>query len=336
MKKGFSLVLFVIIFGIIFYLFFGLRKINEETIYVGPLEKIKIATYRGERSSLIYVADEKGFFQKNGLELEILENDSGVKSIESIKNNEVDIGTAAEYPFVNNILDNDNDLKIFAVIDFVKAYEIIANKESGINSVGDLKGKRIGLKKKSQAEFLFGVFLTTNNIEDNEVKIVDLDPSEMKGKLLNNEIDVSVVCDPFTDELKNALNNDFLLWNAQPNRRFYFLALAREEYINNNSELIDKFLKSLIQAEVFIENNKTEAQIIVQDRIKVDLNYLQSVWDKNNFNVTLEQSLILTMEDELRWKNSKEKVSRIEPNFLDYIYLKSLDSLDSDRVTIIR
>jgi len=336
MKNFLSAILFLIIFGITIYLFFGLKKINEETIYSGPIEKIKIAAYKGERSSLIYIADEMGFFLDNGIEVEIIENDSGVKSVKAVRDNEVDIGTAAEYPFVVDVLAEASDLKIIGVIDFVKAYEIIANKNSGISSVDDLRGKRIGLKKGSQAEFLFGVFLTSNNIKEEEVDIIDLDQSQMKEKLLSNEIDATVVCDPFTAESKLALENNYLIWNAQPNRRFYFLSICREEFIDKNPELIKRFLDSLIRAEIFIENNQAVSQNIIQKRIGVDLEYLKKVWEKNNFNVTLEQSLILTLEDESRWKMEKSRISQKEPNYLDYIYINGLSEVDNKRITIIR
>jgi len=335
MKKILLVILASVSIGAIIFLYYNFR-IAEKVQYNGPIEKIKIAAYKGERSSLIYIAKEKGFFQDNGIEVEILDNDSGVRSVQSINNSEVDIATAAEYPLVSDILENENNLKIFGAIDFVKAYEVIANKNSGINSIEDLRGKKIGLKKKSEADFLFGVFLTSHNIADNEVGIIDLEPTNAAEKIANGEIDAAVVCDPYTNILKNYLGNNLADWDVQPNRNFYHLLFAKADYINKNPELVKRFLIALIQAEKYINSHLLDSQLIVERNIGVDLKYLQRVWDKNNFSVSLDQSLVLTMEDESRWRISKEQLNRKSPNYLNYLDFKILDNIDSSRVTIIR
>ena len=39
--------------------------------YVGPFEKITLAAYAGETGALVYVAEDQGYFEENGLEVTI-------------------------------------------------------------------------------------------------------------------------------------------------------------------------------------------------------------------------------------------------------------------------
>ncbi len=74
--------------------------------------------------------------------------------------------------------------------------------------------------------------------------------------------------------------------------------------------------------------------------MKIALNdtdaYVQQVWPENQYTLTLDQSLILTMEDQARWMKINGFTSNPVPNFLNYIYLEGLQAVDPGSVNIIR
>jgi NitT/TauT family transport system substrate-binding protein len=65
--------------------------------------------------------------------------------------------------------------------------------------------------------------------------------------------------------------------------------------------------------------------------------YLEMIWQRYQFSLSLDQSLILAMEDEARWmiKNKLTKETNV-PNFLDYIYEDGLKAVKPETVNIIR
>ena len=61
------------------------------------------------------------------------------------------------------------------------------------------------------------------------------------------------------------------------------------------------------------------------------------VWDEFNFRLVLDQSIIVSLEDEARWAIREELVDKEEvPNYLDFIYINALEDVKPEAVTIIR
>jgi NitT/TauT family transport system substrate-binding protein len=61
------------------------------------------------------------------------------------------------------------------------------------------------------------------------------------------------------------------------------------------------------------------------------------VWHENNFSLSLDQSLIVAMEDDARWmiKNKLTTEKQI-PDFVNYIYVDGLKAVKPEAVKIIR
>jgi NitT/TauT family transport system substrate-binding protein len=307
-------------------------NINKTTNKVN-VENLKVGVFKGEFSSLIYLADEKGFFKDNGLNVELSEYDSGVKAVLALLNKEVDVADGAEFVAVSNI--NGKDLRIFSAINSISnAIRLIAKKDK-IFDVTSLVGKKIGIKSKSQAEFFMGSYLTLNLLKADDIKLIDIDPSAMSGALKNNQLDGVVVWDPFASNIEEMLGADSFVSDVQSGRDFYFLTMTRQEIIKEKPEVLKKFLSALIQAESFAKQHNDQAKEAVKNRLGYDQEYIDKVWPHYGLKVFLPQTLLVTMEDEAKWLGKGAGGSQL-PNYLDFIDYSILGSLDNNRVTIIR
>jgi ABC-type nitrate/sulfonate/bicarbonate transport system substrate-binding protein len=102
-------------------------------------------------------------------------------------------------------------------------------------------------------------------------------------------------------------------------------------------EDITRFLQALAQAEEYASSHPAEAQAIVQRRLNLDAGYMDTVWQQNQFSLSLDQSLVLAMEDEGRWmiQNNLTTETTI-PDFRNYVYTKGLEAVKPGSVNIIR
>ena len=155
--------------------------------YTGPVEKITVAAAEYLTGALIYVAEDQGFFEENGLDVTIKGYGSGKACADALINGEVDISTSAGFVFVSNSFDY-TDLRIFGTVATAQVKELIARKDKGITTMDDLVGKKIGVTRKSGAEFLFGVFLTFNALSYEDV---ELTLRALKQYNVGNEITVA-------------------------------------------------------------------------------------------------------------------------------------------------
>lgn len=96
-------------------------------------------------------------------------------------------------------------------------------------------------------------------------------------------------------------------------------------------------LKATTKAEQFIRENPDESINMISNFIDMDRGSLKGLWKIYDLEVTLDQSLLTTLEDESRWaiKNSLTSATEV-PNYLEYIYLDGLDAVNPDAVGIIR
>lgn len=169
-----------------------------------------------------------------------------------------------------------------------------------------------------------------------DVTLVDLrTPADWVNAVVNGDLDAVATAQPYANSAKDGLGANAVIWPAQSKQPMHALIISSSEWITKNPGLAGRFLKSLLQAEEYTARNPAGAKAIVQERLSLDASYMETVWSQNQYEVSLEQSLILAMEDEARWMISNDLTAeRTVPNFLDFIHTDSLKSIKPGAVRI--
>lgn len=302
--------------------------------YTGPVEIIKVGSYTGEYASLVYVALEKGYFTEEGIDLELKPYQGGIFAMPDLATGVIDIVLANEFAPVVKSFDTP-DLKILASIDQTNSYEFIARRDRGIDSPENLKGKKIGITKKTQSEFFLGTFLTSNDLLLKDVTIIDIKPLDIPAAIESGTIDATLIWPPHTYNIKKNLGANAISWPGQSEQGTYFVLVGTDTLVKERPQTVERVLRALVKAEEFVKNNPQEAQAIVMRRTNVDDLYIKSEWPLNKFSVSLDQSLLLLMENEARWSIANKITDKtIVPNFIDFIYTDALRKVKLDAVTL--
>ena len=313
-----------------------LQSLKSGGVRHPPLEKLIIGSPLQEISALAYIAEKKGFFSDQGLDVTIRDYDSGVTSVKGLLDGEIDIALTAEYVFVSESFDH-SDMKVLAAVADADITEMIARKDRGIHEIGDLRGKKIGVTRKGSAEFVLGTFLTFQGLSLRDVTLVDLPPQALVKGISTGKVDAAITWPPHTLTIKNTLGDKAISWSAQSGHRWYWLAVTTEKAIRDRAPVIRQFLDALLHAERYAKEKEAGAKDIVAKRMSAGNSYISYYWPKHTFAVTLPQGLLLSMEDEARWRIRNSLTFKKEvPNFLRAIHLGSLESLNRGAVTVIR
>ena len=309
---------------------------KEEPSYTGPVEKVTVAAYAGDTGALIYIAENQGYFEKNGLEVTIKGYEAGKLAADALINGKADICTAAGFVFVSNSFDYA-DLRVLGTVATAEVKELVARKDKGITTTDNLRGKKIGVTKKSGGEFLLGTFLTFKGLSRIDVELVDLKPSEIVEAISNGDIDAAFTWDPNVYDIKKKIGDNAISWSGYTvGQNFYFVLITKEDWIKNNPKAAERFMKSLIEAEDYIKDNFEESKEFVKDRFDFESDYMDYSWPKQKFAVILEQAMLITFEDQARWRIENKLTDKTEvPNYLDSLYLDGLMSLKPEAVTVI-
>jgi len=330
---GIVIIVMIVILGIGLYWLIQKQPEQPEQ-YTGSVKKITLAAYAGETGALVYVAEDLGYFKKNGLEVTINDYQSGKAAAAALIAGEANISTSAGFVFVSNSFDYV-DLRVLGTIATAEVKELVARKDKEITTINDLIGKKIGVTKKSGGEFSLATLLTFNGLLLQDVEFVDLKPTEIVAAISNCDIDAAFTWDPNVYNIKKELGDNSISWPG--GRDFHFVLITKEDWIGNNPAAAKRFMKSILEAEEYVKTNSEKSKEFVKARFDYESDYIDYSWPKQEYAVTLEQGMLIAFEDQARWRIKNKLTDATEiPNYLDFIYLDALEKIKPEAVGIIR
>ena len=306
---------------------------NSQAAHSGVSESITIGEFPYETAALIYIAEDEGFFSRNGLNVTLKDYDSTSAAIDGLLNNEVDFSGSTEFTVVRDVFDKEN-IRVIGCIDKFQTTYIIGRRDKGIEGVSDLKGKKIGVHRGGIGEFYLGRFLDLHGISLKDVTITDMPPSQWVLAITNGSVD-ALISGAYIDQIQERLDGKIVLWPAQSSQSGYWVISCRSDWAASHPGQINKLLRSLDQAEEYTTNHPNEAKAIVQRKMNYTERYMATAWPNHQFSLTLDQSLLIAMNDEGRWMiNNNLTTEKTFPYFRDYIYTKGLEEIKPESVNI--
>jgi NitT/TauT family transport system substrate-binding protein len=300
-----------------------------------PLEKVNVASLSGEYYCLIWVADRMGYFRDNGLQVEIKIHESGPACLDELEAGRADIATAAEFPLVARSFSN-SDLRVVAVIDRPTTMELVARRDAGIASPADLRGKRIGTVRYTAPDFALVNFLLYNGLSAEPVDIRYMSPAQVVDNITSGDLDAALMYEPSLYAIKSKLGANAITWPANLGRASFISLISTDSIIKARPAMVQSLLNSLLQAEMFVKSHPGDAAAILQEEMKVDRSYIDYTWPKHKFELSIDQGIIVAMEEEARWMIKSQQVQAANaPNYLDFIYLGAMQAVKPAGITVI-
>jgi len=303
----------------------------------GPPEKVTIAYAIVPEAALAQVAHVKGYLLEEGVEVTPHLHPYGKLALEDVLAGKAEFATVAETPVMFAIMKGEKISIVATIQNSSTGNAIIARKERGVLTPGDLRGKRIAATLGTVSDFFLDAILTAHGISRKDVEVVNLKAEEMANALARGDVDAVSAFSPYTALTRKKLGAGAISFQDRDIYRFTFNVVAMQEFIRKNPEKVRRILRALVRAEDFVRENPAEAQKIVAGFSGIDIAIVRDIWPDTSFTVLLDQPLILALEDESRWAiNSGLTVAEKVPNYLDFIYLDGLKSMKPDAVMILK
>jgi NitT/TauT family transport system substrate-binding protein len=121
--------------------------------------KVKVGWNYHMGNSPAVVADEKGLFKKYGLDAEVKSFASGPAASRALATKEIDLAYVGFLPTYHDMIRTGLSVTVVAKAS-VGLGSILVRKDSGINALKDLKGKKVaGSRKNSGNDVILRAFL---------------------------------------------------------------------------------------------------------------------------------------------------------------------------------
>jgi len=262
--------IFVGIVGVTSLLIVEIMVNSDETTHEN---KIRVAYFPNITHAVPIIGMEKGTFQSqigNNTVIEPMLFDAGPQVIESIFAGSIDIAYVGPGPAINGFLKSENhNVKILSGAASGGA-SFIVHPNSKIASVADFEGKRIAAPQIGNTQDIsLRNYLSENGLKPAEkggsVIVLNIPNPDIYTLFAKGDIDAAWVPEPTATILVQQLDgkrlfNEEELW---PDNRFAsVLLIAREEYVNQNPDVINKWLEAHQQTVNWINSNPEQTRVI--------------------------------------------------------------------------
>jgi ABC-type nitrate/sulfonate/bicarbonate transport system substrate-binding protein len=298
----------------------------------GAADTLRIAATPAPVSLPLYVAQQRGFFADEQLEVAITDCIGGARCLRQLRDDKADLATTSEMPVVLQAFAQP-DVAIIATITHASDnMKLIARRASGVTRSEQLDGRRIGVISGTAAQYLLETHLLNIGIDPRHVAMVPLQAEDTVAALKAGRIDAVAVWEPFGYA---ALHGADAVGLRLPFSAAYiesYNLVVRRALFKHDDQLA-RLLRAIDRAEQFIAARPDEAQAILRHQIKLDQGFVDWVWPALGFRLSLDQSLVTTMEGEARWAQREGHVAGgLRPNVLTLIHAAPLKAVKPDAV----
>ncbi len=305
----------------------------------GPFEKINLGVELSLLPAMVWVAERNGYFQEEGLNVNIKGFDSGRSAMRAMLDDgaELDMVTVAQTPFIFNSFKRDDYAMISMMVFSNNDVKVVGRNDRGIEAPSDLRGKKIGVTKGSTGHYFISLFLTTHGLTLSDIELADFKATELPEALADGQVDAISTWEPNVYKAKKLLGEKAREFLEPDIFREDFYFVVKKDFAGGHPGALKRFLKAMEKAEAFIGGSREEAMTIVSERLAIDRELVASIWSDYSYRLLLDQSILLALEDEARWAMKSGFTDKKEvPNYLNFIYQDALKEVKPGAVTIIR
>ncbi|HLU23589.1 MAG TPA: aliphatic sulfonate ABC transporter substrate-binding protein [Bacillaceae bacterium] len=192
---------------------------------------------------------------------------TGSSIIEALNSGSIDFANAGDMPSLFALAKGSDFQFIASEASAPESEGILVGKDSGINSLADLKGKKVAYNNASIAQYLLVKALATVDLTLEDITPVILTPPDASIAFEKGEVDAWVVWDPYMTVAES--NGHKILQTGAgivPLRSFY---LSSEKMVTEHPELVEVIVKYLGEIGREIDEDPTDATKLMEKLTKV-------------------------------------------------------------------
>lgn len=241
-----------------------------------------------QKYGILPIVKAKGELEKNlaaqGVNVKWVEFPAGPQLLEGLNVGSVVFGEAGEAPPIFAQAANPNLVYVANQPPAPTAEALIVQKDSPIQSIQDLKGKRIALNKGSNVHYLLLKLLEANNLTLKDIQPVYLPPSDARAAFEKGAVDAWVIWDPFLAAAEHQIharviaNGEHLVSNYQ----FY---LADRKFAEGHPEILKTLVTTLNQTTDWVKTHPDDAAKLLEKPTALELSVLKTSISRMGFGV---------------------------------------------------
>lgn len=293
-------------------------------------EDVRIGVDFNVLGGQVWVAKDKGFFEKNGINAEVKPFAFGVDTIDAALTGQLDFGVALDFATMTRL--QSGQLKIVsAIIEPEAGFHKLAVNDT-IKKPEDLAGKNIGIAKGTAQHLATIGYLQNFGVKDATLTPL---PSllEIVASLRAGRIDAAFVWGDGVAQAQQIPGVTILSDDKPANARLFGYISTTNQFAKDHPEAVVNTLKALAEATDWIDANWDEAVNIVASHAKSPKEAVAAQMKLQHFTISLKPAQVQGFDKiaEFALTNGIIKAPLKPRDFIDESFLKQADAA---RVTL--
>lgn len=260
-------------------------------------ERIRISYSALDSTAIWYIAVERGFYKKHGLDTELIFIPTTTTTIASLMAGDVKVANASGGGVANAAVGGVSLVMVGCYINTLP-YELVVHES--VKSAADLRGKNIGISRVGSASDIAArALIKALGLEPiKDVPILQVGGSPERAAAFRTGKIVGFPSPPGIINLAKGMPHRVLISTADFQKRFDFpfiCATTAKSYLTSHRDTVKRVLMALIEATHFFKTRKEESKKIVAKYMRQDNEaFLESM--HNSYAKLYERVPLVTRE----------------------------------------
>ena len=223
--------------------------------------------------------------------------EAGPPMNESFAAGQQDIGVIGDVPAVSAVVAGQKNVYI-ASFNGGATCAMLVRDDSGIETVADMKGKKLGLTVGSTGQNMAQKLLASAGLDiSTDVELINVSMGEAQIVLVNNNVDAVVVWEPNISRLE-ALDGVHILEDGVAcGFSGMNVAFARKEFVDQNPDIVKVYLEQSWRAAKAYEEDPDAYIDLLAEYYSLDAALVKQATSKYNYALAFSEEDIAGMQD---------------------------------------
>lgn len=221
---------------------------------------------------------------------------------------DADVATNAETQALRYSIENPNLRILMTVTEGL--YRVVARRSAGIESMADMKGKRVATIPQTSSGYFFNLMLEREGLSYDDIEAVPIVPLAGMTEALNKgEVDAVVIWEPESENAAQVLGNDIIEISGEGVYRELFNLNSTAEKLEDPAtrEKIVQFIRALLDASEEVRGDPARAQEMIRISGEFDPDDVVESWEHHNWLAAVPDDLLDVLVEQERWLAERDE-----------------------------
>jgi len=202
----------------------------------------------------------QGYYKEVGLDVKLIEGNGSGNTVQLVASNRSQIAYA-DAVAIMQLIAKGAPMKVVSTVYQSNPNEVMSLKKTGIKSLKDLVGKKVGVPSGSSQTTMLPLFLKANGLKESDVTLINMPTTSMVPSLLQGQVDAilgsmdayQIQAEAQGAELDTYRFADYGVPTVSTS------IFASNQFIKDNPDVIRKFVAASLKGWSFAIDNQAQS-----------------------------------------------------------------------------